>query len=111
MMNILVVEDDKAQLESLRRGLRNKGHQVLEALSAEEALKRFTHSHMTKIDLVLSDYLMQGMNGIDLLRKIRESYGSLPLILMTAYGERIWALRPYGTVVIVLSRSPSPLTN
>lgn len=88
MMNILVVEDDKVQLESLRRGLRNKGHQVLEALSAEEALNRFTHSNITKIDLVLSDYLMQGMNGIDLLRKIRESYGSLPVILMTAYGEK-----------------------
>ena len=88
MMNILVVEDDKVQLESLRRGLRNKGHQVLEALSAEEALNRFTHSNMTKIDLVLSDYVMPGLNGIELLKRIRENHGSLPVILMTAYGEK-----------------------
>ena len=88
MMNILVVEDDMAQLESLRRGLRSKGHQIFEALSAEEALRRFPLSNMTKIDLVLSDYLMPGMNGIELLKRIRENHGSLPVILMTAYGEK-----------------------
>jgi CheY-like chemotaxis protein len=87
-MKILVVDDDMVQLESLRRGLRSKGYQVLEALSAEDALNRFTHSHTNEIDLVLSDYLMPGMNGIELLKKIREDYGPLPVILMTAYGEK-----------------------
>jgi CheY-like chemotaxis protein len=87
-MKILVVDDDMVQLESLRRGLRSKGYQVLEALSAEDALNRITHSHTNKIDLVLSDYLMPGMNGIELLKKIREDYGPLPVILMTAYGEK-----------------------
>ena len=88
MMNILVVDDEVVQLESLRRGLRTRGYQVLEALSAEEALKCFTHSNMNKIDLVLSDYLMPGMNGIELLKRIRNHHGSLPVILMTAYGEK-----------------------
>jgi len=88
MMNILVVDDDMVQIESLRRGLRSQGHQVLGALSGAEALRRFTHSNTTKIDLVLSDYLMPGMNGIELLKKIRKNYGPLPVILMTAYGDR-----------------------
>lgn len=87
-MNILVVDDDMVQLESLRRGLKTKGHQVLEALSGEEALERFTDSNMIKVDLVLLDYLMPGMNGIEVLKKIRQNYGSLPVIIMTAYGER-----------------------
>ena len=87
-MHILVVDDDRLQLETLRRGLRTKGYQVLEALSAEEALARFSHSNMNKIDLVLSDYVMPGLNGIELLKRIRENHGSLPVILMTAYGEK-----------------------
>lgn len=87
-MNILVVDDDMVQLQTLRRGLRSKGYQVLEALSAEDALNRFTHSTVATIDLVLSDYLMPGMNGIELLKNIREHYGPLPVILMTAYGEK-----------------------
>jgi DNA-binding NtrC family response regulator len=43
---------------------------------------------MAKIDLVLSDYVMPGLNGIELLKRIRENHGSLPVILMTAYGEK-----------------------
>jgi signal transduction histidine kinase len=85
-MNILVVDDEKVQLETLRRGLGSKGHVVAEALSAEEALKHLGSD--TKIDLVLTDYAMPGMNGIELLRNIRESYGNLPVIMMTAYGEK-----------------------
>jgi CheY-like chemotaxis protein len=87
-MNVLVVDDDMVQLESLKRGLKNKGYQVLEALSAEEALGYVSNAHVNKVDIVLTDYIMPGMNGIDLLRKIRDDYGSLPVIIMTAYGER-----------------------
>jgi DNA-binding response OmpR family regulator len=40
-MNILIVDDDLTQLETLRRGLRSKGYNVLEASSGEEALNLF----------------------------------------------------------------------
>lgn len=86
-MNVLVVDDETVQVESLARGLRHRGYQVLEALSAEEALKHLSDNH-SKIDLVLLDYIMPGMNGIELLRNIRENYGFLPVIMMTAYGEK-----------------------
>jgi len=88
MMNIVVVDDDMVQLETLKRGLRNKGYQVFEAVSASEALEHFAQSNIPKIDLVLSDYIMPGMNGMQLLKKIRRDYGSLPVILMTAYAEK-----------------------
>lgn len=88
IMNILVVDDDIAQLESLKRGLKNKGYQVVEALSAEAALGFLANPGDKKVNLVLTDYVMPGMSGMDLLKKIRDNYGSLPVIIMTAYAEK-----------------------
>ena len=87
-MNVLVVDDDRVQLETLRRGLRSKGYHVFEALDGNEALKNLLLAASNRIDLVLSDYVMPGMNGIQLLKEIRRDYRSMPVILMTAFGER-----------------------
>jgi DNA-binding NtrC family response regulator len=87
-MRILVVDDDINLLESICRGLRNKGFQVIEALSAEEALKHIDFNNESSIDLVLADYIMPGMSGIDLLEKVREKSSSLPVIIMTAHWRK-----------------------
>ena len=86
MMNILVVDDDTVQLESLRRGLRNKGHQVVEAVSGEEALERFTHSNMAKIDLVLSDFLKFGE---PLAKEVLSSHKKKPYAIQASLRERV----------------------
>ncbi|MFH1953426.1 MAG: HD domain-containing phosphohydrolase [Pseudomonadota bacterium] len=86
-MKILVVDDDVELLKMLGTGLRIKGYQALKALSGEEALKHLNDS-ANKVDLVLTDYAMPGMHGIELLRNIRENHGSLPVIMMTGYGEK-----------------------
>jgi CheY-like chemotaxis protein len=84
-MNILIVDDDLTQLETLRRGLRSKGYNVLEASSGIEALNVFENTKKNKIDLILADYVMPEMNGIELLQKIREKSNALPVIIMTAF--------------------------
>ncbi len=86
-MNILVVDDEAEQLDSLRVGLKSRGFKVFEALNAEDALKRLNHGH-EKIDIVITDYAMPGMNGMELLKKLREKNKTLPVILMTAYGKK-----------------------
>ena len=86
-MNLLVVDDEKDQLESLRRGLRSKGYRVLEALAAGEALEHLKRKD-NEIGMVLLDYAMPGMNGMELLENIRKAYGSLPVIIMSAYAEK-----------------------
>jgi len=86
MKTILVVDDKWVQLKTLRRGLRTRGYRVVEALSGKHAL-----DHLGKdeaIDIVLTDYAMPGMNGIELLQKIRETNKTIPVILMTAYGDK-----------------------
>lgn len=86
-MNILVVDDDIVMVESMRIGLQGKGHQVFAAYRASQALDQFSHGG-GKIDLIITDYLMPAMNGMDLLKAIREIHPTLPVLIMTAYGEK-----------------------
>ena len=87
-MNILIVDDDVIWLQTLKRGLKTRGYQTLEALDADEALEKLSDPDTPAIDLVLTDYLMSEMNGIELLKEIRMNYGGyLPVIIMTAYAE------------------------
>ena len=86
-MNILIVDDEKVQIETLKRALRRRNIKVFEALSAGDAIEQLKKI-VYKIDLVLTDYTMPGYDGIDLLKKIRGKYGDLPVIIMTAYGEK-----------------------
>ncbi|NPV93496.1 MAG: response regulator [Firmicutes bacterium] len=86
-MNILLVDDERHQLETIQRGMRIHGHQVITAESAEEALEILRKDPET-VHLVITDFLMTGMNGLNLLRNIRDNFGDLPVILMTAYGDQ-----------------------
>ena len=91
-MNILVVDNNAVWLETLKRGLKTRGYQTLEALGADEALEKLSNPNTPAIDLVLTDYLMSEMNGIELLKEIRMNYGALPVILMTAHEEKVLLL-------------------
>ncbi len=62
-MNILVIDDEVVQVKSLKRGLRSLGYNVLESFSAEDGLK-IIQSDTKKVNLILTDYAMPGMNGI-----------------------------------------------
>ena len=86
-MNILVVDDEVVQIETLSRGLKSQGYQVDHALNGTEALKKLQNK-LTKVDMVITDYAMPGMNGLSLLKNIRKSDRTLPVIMMTAYGDK-----------------------
>ncbi|WP_448382159.1 response regulator [Desulfosoma sp.] len=91
MKTILIVDDDPWQIRSLKIGLQNKGYHVIVASDGQEALHHVEEASdqpETVIDVVVTDYSMPGKNGMDLLRRIREKMPTLPVILMTAYGEK-----------------------
>jgi len=82
---ILLVEDDFALRAAISASLEVCGYSVLTAESAEVAMVILAKSNLP--DMVITDIQMQAMSGIDLLKHIRKSNTSLPVILMTAYGD------------------------
>jgi len=91
--NILVVDDEGANRYSVSKTLQRVGYIVTEAASGEEALEEI---HQQEFDVVLTDIRMQGIDGIELLRRIREQSPDAIVILMTGYaslGNAVEALR------------------
>src|SRR5580704_19715050 len=84
MAKLLIVDDEKNIRQSLTHFLSGCGHEVTAADSAREALDLLAEG--AEFDLVLSDWRMAEMNGLELLRAIKEKYPDLVVILMTAYG-------------------------
>ena len=80
---ILVVEDDLQLQEALVDTLRHHGFEVEAADSAEQAIRALRGD----IGMVFSDIRMDGMDGVELLRRIRAHKPWLPVVLMTAYGS------------------------
>ena len=86
-VNVLIVDNEIVQVENLRIGLSSRGYHVFQALSGHEALN-LIENDANQIDLLITDYAMPGINGMELLQNIRWRHGNLPVILMTAYGHR-----------------------
>lgn len=81
---ILIVEDEEALGASLKRVFVREGYDVDTAASAEAALKVVAEGHC---DLVLTDIILPGMNGIELLKKLKEQLPAMAVVVMTAYAS------------------------
>jgi two-component system response regulator HydG/two-component system response regulator AtoC len=80
---ILLADDEVNSLKVISASLRDHQFDVATATSGEEAFSRFQTEHF---DLVISDYLMPGINGEKLLEKVKTRSPETPFILLTAYG-------------------------
>ena len=83
---ILFVEDEDAVRIVAAKLLRARGYEVMEAASGEEALV-IAESHAGKIDLMISDVVMPGMQGPDLLKQARIFLGAAPVMFISGYAE------------------------
>jgi len=84
MKKILLVDDEESIHLLYREELEEDGYEVHSALSGEEALEKL---HIIEPDLVILDINMPGMNGIDVLRRMKEINQAMPVILSSAYQE------------------------
>ncbi len=83
MSSILIVDDEEGMRKSLAILFRKEGHRVRPAANGAEAMHEFGKE---RFDLVITDLRMDGMNGIDLLKRMQDDQVQIPVIIMTAYG-------------------------
>ena len=77
---ILLVEDNKNNLQAFTLYLEVMGLIVEQAQDGFEALRKLDHE---TFDVVVSDIGMPGLNGLDLARRIHDNFGRIPIVLMT----------------------------
>jgi DNA-binding NtrC family response regulator len=88
MARILVVDDEPAVTFALESMLQLRGDTAVVAHSGQDAL-----GQLDGVDAVVTDFAMPGMDGLELLRAIRDRDPSLPVILLTAHGSEKIAVR------------------
>jgi two-component system response regulator MprA len=86
-MKILVVDDERAVRESLRRALELEGYHVDLAEDGEEALARLGGSEEDQADAVILDVLMPGIDGLEVCRRLRADQNAVPVLMLTARAE------------------------
>ena len=84
-MKILVVDDERAVRDSLRRALELEGYEIELAADGNEALSRLESSD--EPDAVILDVLMPGVDGLEVCRRMRRAGSSLPVLMLTARTE------------------------
>ncbi|MBW2017946.1 MAG: sigma-54-dependent Fis family transcriptional regulator [Deltaproteobacteria bacterium] len=83
-MSIMIVDDEMIIRESFIHWFRKYGHRVEAAASGSEALEKL---EKTAFDLLFVDIKMPGMDGIELLERIKEEYPDTIVVIITAYGS------------------------
>ncbi len=86
-MKILVVDDERAVRESLRRALELEGYDIELAADGQEALLRLETNGDTQPDAVILDVLMPTMDGLEVCRRLRRAGNRVPVLMLTARDE------------------------
>jgi signal transduction histidine kinase/CheY-like chemotaxis protein len=83
---ILLVDDSPEVLHVHQGMLERMGHRVITALNGFDAIHAY-HDHTSEIALLVTDFRMPGMDGVDLAVELRKLRQDLPVLMITAYGD------------------------
>jgi len=84
MAKILVVDDEEIMRDMVADSLELNGHRCTVAANPQIALEQIS---VVNPDLIISDYKMPGMTGLDLLKAVKKERPSQPFLMMTAFGS------------------------
>ena len=93
-MKILITEDDATIREGICAYLSEFNYETIEACDGREALSKFKSN---KIDLVILDIQIPFVNGLDVLRKIRET-SNLPVLILTAFSDEEFKITAFSNL-------------
>jgi CheY-like chemotaxis protein len=82
--HILVVEDDDFVRQSMVESLEALGHTVAQAADGEAGLRELQRA---RPDLIITDYLMPGITGAELVQRARRSFPEVPMMIATGYAD------------------------
>lgn len=85
-VRILLVDDNKLGLVARKTVLEELGYRITTAAEGQEALEQFGR---TQFDLMITDYKMPKMNGLELINRVRERSANLPIILISGYADAL----------------------
>jgi two-component system response regulator (stage 0 sporulation protein F) len=108
--SILLVDDQRDIVRLLHSSLQTLGHEleIIDAPSGEEAL---LEASLRKIDLLIADYLLPGISGVELMRKIRLRNPSLRVIFITGMTERKARTEMLNAGAVAMFDKPIPLAD
>jgi DNA-binding response OmpR family regulator len=104
----LIVEDNDNLRNLLQRTLEGVGFSVLPAADGAEAL-RWSEQHEGTINIVVSDIVMPGLNGLELSKLIRAARPETKFLFITGFGDQFPELREYGADILEKPFLPSEL--
>jgi len=82
--NIMIIDDEKIVGDMAKLSLEQEGYEVETFLNAEPALKRLKEK---PFDVVVTDYKMKGIDGMEVLRTIKQHYPGTKVIMITAFAN------------------------
>lgn len=99
-MELLLIEDDENVAKTLALAYASEGHHITVLPNAEDGL---SYLDRTRPDIVLLDVRLPGMNGIAMLRRVRERDHTLPVVLITgdATGDEVIEARQLGVLEVI----------
>ncbi|MEK7406593.1 MAG: response regulator [Acidobacteriota bacterium] len=106
--NILLVDDNKLGLAARKSVLEEQGHHITTATAGEEAFELFRRG---QFDLLITDYKMPGMNGVELIKKVRAHSPQVPVILVSGYAEALGLTEASTGADVVIPKSANEVSH
>ena len=111
-LNILLVDDDQNLVTTLSHGLRKAMGEAISVSNCSGGPEAFDLLAKQSFDMVISDFHMPAMSGLELLKKIRQDHSETSLVLITAFGTELleeevhqlgfgYIAKPFGMPLLV----------
>ena len=102
------MDDNRLGVSARKCVLEELGHRIVTALNAADALEHFTN---TKFDLVITDYKMPRMDGLELIVRLREMTPEIPVILISGFVDTLGLNEQNTGADVVIQKSANEVSH